>query len=237
MNLIKDMGLQAKHCLFIDDNVVNLNEAKHYSPDLNIAEPAIIDDLVKYVESIPVSDGGHKRLESYRVLEKKQLARASASDNLEFLYDSYTEVEIRHDCIVEIDRIHELVNRTNQLNFTKIRSTKDELIELLNNEAVDAGYVKVKDRFGDYGIVGFYAVKDNRLIHFLFSCRTIGQGVEQYVYAKLGYPQLHVVGVVINNVYKGECPAWINQQGKGELAIENKSHHKVIFKGACDQQL
>ena len=233
-NLIKDMGLQAKHCLFIDDNVVNLNEAKHYSPDLNIAEPAIIDDLVKYVESIPVSDVEHKRLESYRVLEKKQLARGAASDNLEFLYDSYTEVEIRHDCIVEIDRIYELVNRTNQLNFTKIRSTKEELIELMNDNTVDVGYVKVKDKFGDYGIVGFYAVKNNRLVHFLFSCRTIGQGVEQYVYAKLDYPQLNIIGEVINDVHKGECPAWINQKNIENHIIEKKSHYKVIFKGACD---
>ena len=232
-NLIKNMGLQSQHCLFIDDNVVNLNEAKHYSPGLNIADPAILDDLVKYVESIPISDPEHKRLNRYKVLEKKQLAKDSASNNLEFLYDSNTQVEICHDCLMEIDRIHELVNRTNQLNFTKKRSTKEELTELLKDENVEAGYVKVKDRFGDYGIIGFYAVKNNELIHFLFSCRTIGQGVEQYVYAILGWPHLQVVGNVVNHVTRDEAPLWINQNVKSE-DVEQKNHQKVVFKGGCD---
>lgn len=232
--LIKDMGLQPKHCLFIDDNPLNLNEAKHYSPELRVAEPSIIDELIVYVESIPVSDPGHKRLANYKVLEHKQQAKASASDNLEFLYDSNTQVEIHYDCIAEIDRIHELVNRTNQLNYTKVRSTKEELIELLKDDNVNAGYVNVRDKFGDYGIVGFYAMKDNKLLHFLFSCRTIGQGVEQYVYAKIGYPQLDVVGEVVNDVCKAEMPAWINQGGREDVASKKKEHYKVIFKGACD---
>lgn len=232
--LIKDMGLQPKHCLFIDDNPVNLNEAKHYSSDLNVSEPSIIEELIKYVESTPVSDSDHKRLSNYKVLEQKQQAKASASDNLEFLYDSNTQVEIYHDCLAELDRIYELVNRTNQLNFTKVRSTKEELTAMLKDEKVEAGYVKVRDKYGDYGIIGFYAMKDCKLLHFLFSCRTIGQGVEQYVYAKLGYPQLDVVGEVVNDVHKGEMPAWINQAGFEEATPKKKEHHKVIFKGACD---
>lgn len=233
VTLIKDMGLQPKHCLFIDDNPVNLNEAKHYSSELNVAEPSIIDELIEYVESIPISDPEHRRLANYKVLEQKQQAKASASDNLEFLYDSNTQVEIHHDCIVEIDRIHELVNRTNQLNYTKVRSTKEELIELLNEKNVDAGYVKVRDKYGDYGIVGFYAMKGSRLLHFLFSCRTIGQGVEQYVYAKLGYPQLDVIGDVVNYVTREPAPLWINQDGNN-IIQRQKIHKKVVFKGGCD---
>ena len=231
--LIKEMGLQPKHCVFIDDNPVNLNEAKHYSPELNVADPSIIDELIKYVESIPVSDSEHKRLANYKVLEQKQQARASVSDNLEFLYNSNTQVEIHYDCIHEIDRIHELVNRTNQLNFTKVRSTKEELIELIGDEKIETGYVKVKDRFGDYGIVGFYALEDGQLLHFLFSCRTIGQGVEQYVYAKLGHPVLRIVGKVINNVTRESAPSWINQDGNS-IIQQYKSHKKVVFKGGCD---
>ncbi len=44
--------------------------------------------------------------------------------------------------------------------------------------------------YGEYGIVGFYAVKDNTLVHFLFSCRTLGMGIEQYTYEKIGCPKL-----------------------------------------------
>ena len=53
---------------------------------------------------------------------------------------------------------------------------------LINDCSYNCGYVKVSDDFGDYGIVGFYAIKDNRCEHFLFSCRTLGMGIEQYTF-------------------------------------------------------
>ena len=73
----------------------------------------------------------------------------------------------------------------------------EELRELIANKDIKKGYVSVKDKFGDYGIVGFFAVENNKLIHFLFSCRTVGQGVEQYVYAQLGSTALTITGDVV----------------------------------------
>lgn len=55
-------------------------------------------------------------------------------------------------------------------------------------------YITAYDKYGEYGIVGFYAVKDNTLVHFLFSCRTLGMGIEQYTYEKIGCPKLDIVG-------------------------------------------
>lgn len=232
--LIKDMGLRPVNCLFIDDNVLNLNEAKFYATELMVAEPTIISELRIWTESLPITDSQHKRLKNYQVLERKQDAKAHASDNLAFLYSTHTQVRISHDCNNYIDRIFELVSRTNQLNYTKVRSTKEELISLLNDDNVDAGYVTVKDDFGDYGIVGFYAVKNHRCIHFLFSCRTIGQGVEQFVYAAIGYPQLDVVGEVVTSVTTDEKPGWINQDVSTAVKKSEKTHSKVVFKGGCD---
>lgn len=234
--LIKDMGLRPVNCLFIDDNVVNLNEAKFYEKDLMIAEPSIIPELQAYLESVSATDTEHKRLRNYHVLEQKQAAKAEASNNLAFLYSSDTRVEICRDCMEHIERISELVARTNQLNYTKVRSSREELELLCKDDDVDTGYVKVCDRFGDYGIVGFFAVKDNRCLHFLFSCRTIGQGVEQYVYAILGHPILEVRGEVVNLVTTDDAPAWINQgeHKDGISQAETVSHTKIVLKGGCD---
>ena len=236
--MIKDMGLRPVNCLFIDDNVVNLNEAKYYSPDLIIAEPNIIDNIISGVKELPINDEKHKRLNQYKVLEKKQEAKESADDNLAFLWSTNTKVEIKKDCLAQLERLTELANRTNQLNFTKKRTTKEELQELLEDKEVNAGYVTVKDNFGDYGIVGFYVIKNNKCIHFLFSCRTIGQGVEQYVYSTLGWPELTIIGEVVNTVEKVEAPKWINQENVEIEAQDNiKSHAKIIFKGACDLRI
>lgn len=233
--LIKDMGLRPVNCLFLDDNIVNLNEAKFYEKDLMIAEPSIIPDIKAYFANIPVSDSKHKRLKNYQILEQKQQAKAHASDNLEFLYDSDTRVEIKQDCLAHLDRIYELVNRTNQLNFTKLRSTKEEIELICQDKSIQTGYVEVRDKFGEYGIVGFYAVQNNKCIHFLFSCRTIGQGVEQYVYAVLNHPELDIVGEVVNTVTKEPAPQWINQIKEDNSNNKNKkTHNKIILKGACD---
>ena len=125
--LIKDMGLRPVNCLFLDDNIVNLNEASYYSTELMVAEPSEIAVLIEYCRNTPVSDSKHKRFNNYKVLEKKQEAKENSEDNIAFLWSTNTKVEIHKDCVEQIDRIVELVGRTNQLNFTKLRSTKEEL--------------------------------------------------------------------------------------------------------------
>lgn len=233
--LVQDMGLRPINCLFIDDNIVNLKEAQFYEKDLMIAEPTIIPELIKFFNSIPANDKEHKRLKNYKILEQKQLAKEASSDNMDFLFSSDTRVEIHHDCLEHINRIHELVLRTNQLNYTKIRSSLQELELLCQDNSVETGYVTVSDKFGDYGIVGFYALKEGMLIHFLFSCRTIGQGVEQYVYATLNHPVIETVGSVANPINHDPAPEWINQKDfHRSNNNQKKSHTKVIFKGGCD---
>lgn len=236
--LISDMGLRPVNVLFIDDNVVNLNEAAFYSPELMIAEPDVLADIIKQIDSLPAKDKAHSRLKNYMILEEKRDSKSTFGDNEAFLYSTNTHVDIHHDCIEKIDRIHELIMRTNQLNFTKNRMPLPELEALLLDPDVDSGYVHVSDRFGDYGIVGFYAIKNGKCIHFLFSCRTIGQGVEQYVYSILNWPKLVTVGTVINEVQKVEAPKWINQEKDG-TEVSTKTHEqidkgKIVFKGACD---
>ena len=239
VELIRIIGLRPVNCLFIDDNPVNRQEAKYYLPDLNVAGLEVIASISSVVESIGKPDPERSRLRQYHILEKKHLAKETASDNEAFLFDSDTRVEIHKDCIENIDRITELVNRTNQLNFTKVRSTKEELMSLFKDPDVDAGYVTVADKYGDYGLVGFFAVRNNRCEHFLFSCRTIGQGVEQYVYSALDYPELDVVGEVVNQVTKGPAPKWINQYASTVTASgqKNKSLGRVIMKGGCDLKI
>lgn len=236
--LISEMGLRPINTLFIDDNIVNLNEAKFYSPDLMIAEPIIIDELISYYSSLEVSDPAHKRLKQYKVLEDKKDSKNKYSDNLDFLFSTNTIVEIKYNCIDEIDRIHELIQRTNQLNYTKKRISIDELRILIDDDSINTGYVCVKDNFGDYGIVGFFAIKNNKCIHFLFSCRAIGQGVEQYVYSSLNFPELEVVGEVISELKNIAAPEWINQNiNLKKLEQHPITNKKIVFKGPCDMEI
>ena len=235
--LLNDMGLRAVNALFIDDNLQNINEVRHYSPDIMSDTPNCIDGLLEYFRELPNKDNGHIRLNQYKILEQKIQAKDEYSTNEDFLYSCNLRVDIHNDCLYHIDRIAELVKRANQLNYTKIRSTKEELKTLLSDDSLQCGYVTVSDKFGDYGIVGFFAInkENNRCVHFLFSCRTIGQGVEQWVYAELGYPVLDIVGEVITPLNKNQRPKWINQDIETVEKVESLNHSiRILFKGPCD---
>lgn len=236
--LISDMQLRPANVLFLDDNPSNLGEASFSCPEMMTETPEILPLLLADAEKAERKDPAHKRLKQYRILEEKHQARSEFSSNEEFLYQSNIRVDIAADCDANIDRIHDLILRSNQLNFTKLRSTKEELAALFADPDTSCGYVSVRDNFGDYGIIGFYAVKSNHLLHFVFSCRTLGMGIEQYVYNKLDRPELTIVGEVISDLTSTELPGWINQEvqdsSASQMEIRDLTAHTVLVKGPCD---
>ncbi len=235
--LISQVNLRAENVLFIDDSIENLQEAKSINTKLNVSLPDILDTLLdqNFINKSK-KDLLHERLNHYKTLEFKYNEKNNYSNNMDFLKQSNIKVDIFHDCIKEKDRIFELIHRTNQLNFTKFRQENSDFEKLLNNENIDCGYVKVFDKYGDYGLIGFYALDkvSNRLIHFLFSCRTIGMGIEQYVYSKLNYPGLTVVGEVINNVGKFPAPDYINSNISSEKKNNLSINKSIVLRGGCD---
>lgn len=243
-SIIKKMALRPVNVLFIDDNDTNLQEAKFYVKDLNVMNARELPEFMGHVEEISKDDHEHKRLKQYRILETKVEEERKVGSTEDFLVQSDIHVDINHDCEDEVVRIVEMVNRTNQLNFTKLRQQREDVEILLSDEDFDCATVAVKDKYGDYGIVGFYALnkKEHSLLHFLFSCRTLGMGIEQYVYEQLHYPKLDVVGEVANNVEAKEMVTWINTKfinhysDRNLTSTSDKSYNKVkiLLKGPCD---
>ena len=87
-------------------------------------------------------------------------------------------------------RAAQLTLRTNQFNFTTIRRDEAELQALASDGRHDVRTVRVRDRFGDYGLVGLVIAERGRaawtLDTFLLSCRVLGRGVEHRIAADLG---------------------------------------------------
>ena len=162
------MNLRAPNVLFIDDNPQNLEEAKYFSPEIMTALPGKIGELYDEISKLDKEDKGFKRLESYKTLEKKNKIKASMGSNEEFLRQSNIKVEFHTDCLENAERLHELTMRANQLNFTKVRPTREEFDALLADKDANCGYVTAHDKYGDYGVVGFYAVKDGKAAFAVF---------------------------------------------------------------------
>lgn len=240
-HMIDAMALRPQNVLFIDDNVHNLQEAKHFLPELQIAGPDVIPELITQVATLPKKDTAHKRLKQYKVLEEKVEAAKTFDSNEAFLYSSNIRVEMHTDCENQVERLHDLILRSNQLNFTKKRISEEELRALIADKNCQCGYVSVTDNYGDYGIVGFYAIREGRAEHFVFSCRTMGQMIEQWVYSQLGFPELEIIGEVRTQLNKTDCPGWINQKLTNKRinestneGVNDVSNCKILVKGPCD---
>jgi TolB-like protein len=148
----------------------------------------------------------------------KQQEIKKADQPKDFLRDCEIQISFHYDVLNEFDRIHDLVNRTNQLNFTKVRWSEDLETARRNYEAaskrqfnIHTGYIKVRDKFGYYGICGFFefVVNSGRAIHFLFSCRVLNMGVEQFVYQTLKYPGINIQGTCVATLERKPVVDWI----------------------------
>ncbi len=123
--LVEAVQLRAPTILFIDDNPMNRSEALHFVPGLQVADETIIPTILESPLFAGKNDVTLSRLKQYKLLETKQRDRAEVADTRDFLRASGIEVEIEHELEPHFDRIIELINRTNQLNFTKRRLSED----------------------------------------------------------------------------------------------------------------
>ena len=234
------MGLRADNTLFVDDNIRNLEETKFLLPKINTAEPGIIPYLYQYFNRLEARDTSHSRLEQYKLLERKTKDRQKSPgvSKEQFLFESDIRISINRNCLEEIDRIHEMVMRTNQLNYTKNRDNKELLVRQITNDWNECAYIRVKDKYGDYGIVGFYCYnsREKCMEHFLFSCRVMGMGLEQYVYAYLGWPSFKVKEPVASKLISNENVPWIAEAYDDEIKEDNLKNKRVrlLLKGPCD---
>jgi FkbH-like protein len=243
--MVKDLldaaKLRPQNVLFIDDHPRLRAEVQDANPGVSAVPPEYLAPLDATL--VPETDPDLRRLRQYRLIEDKLIAqRASALSNDDFLRMSQIVVTESSEPHLQKERILELINRTNQLNFTKARLTEEELDALLSGSDHQLRSYFVRDRYGDYGLCGFAAlnVGDNRLSQFVFSCRVLGMGIEQYVFSLLGQPKLAIQGEVASRIDERIPPDWITLVRGGANGAEasegatEAQRGSVLLKGGCD---
>ena len=247
--IVDAVQLRPETVLFIDDSASNRAEVAAAVPGIQVADDRAVAGLLDDPRFAGKDDRAMARLAQYRLLEERGRARVSGGgDDAAFLRSSGIRVEIDHDVEAHLDRAVEIVNRTNQLNFTKRRLPEDRdaardalRAELNATPGRRAAVVRVSDRFGDHGIVGFWMMDgiwvEPYLIHFAFSCRTLGMGVEQWVYARLGRPKLAVAGEVVSSL--DADPDWINADASDTPAAGDAvaPPARVRLRGGCELEV
>jgi FkbH-like protein len=252
--LVETVQLRPATVLFIDDNPNNLAEAQAAVPGLQVASETAIAGLLADPRCKGKDDASLTRLAQYKLLETRKRDEQKASgDNTEFLRGCDVRVYIEEDVLAHLDRAIELVNRTNQLNFTKKRLSEDmataraSLTAQLGRVGARAGLVRVMDKYGDYGFVGFFLTLPGRkrlepglsidhLEHFCFSCRTLGMLVEQWMFNALRRPELTVVGEVLTDLSVERRIDWVREVASldGDVAAKPSIAPEIRIHGGCE---
>lgn len=174
--------------MFVDDSEFELHEVSAVHPEVRSV------NATSYLEipgmeacQVPVTAESRGRRRMYQVeSQRENVAESFGQDYMAFL--RYCDIRLNiHPLMLEnLERVHELTQRTNQMNFSGNRYERSVLRQILSDPDIDTYVLEVEDRFGSYGTVGF-SIVDRRMpimTDLMFSCRVQAKRVE---HAFVGY--------------------------------------------------
>jgi len=167
----------------VDDQVFERAEVAAALPQVLTIDPGELPDFVHHsrLDILITGEASQRRL-LYKTEGLREEARAAFGGAYEdFLRSCEITVSIEPFTATSLDRVYELVQRTNQLNISTCRYTRDELAALSDpGSGLNAFVVHAADKFGTYGLIGFIVFEMERslILDLMFSCRVQGKLVD-----------------------------------------------------------
>lgn len=167
---------------FVDDQDFERAEVTTALPTVLAVDVNKLEEFMRHPRlDVPVTQEGSKRRALYQAeAQREQAQTAFGSSYEEFLRSCAMSVTISRFAQQHLDRVHELVQRTNQLNISTYRYSREELCDLLTEDSRESYVVQARDRFGDYGLIGFivFDLQRDLILDMMFSCRVQGKLVD-----------------------------------------------------------
>ena len=170
---------------FIDDSKFEREQMKAMLPEVRVYDENTFEQLLYLPEFQPefVTKESKDRAKYYVQEGRcKQIQKALTRE--EFLRQCCFKISVKKMETYEINRVAELIQRTNQLNTSIKRYTQGQVISFSRDPGYDIFTVAVSDKFGDYGLVGVCIALRRQNVYeidtLLFSCRVMSKGVEDY---------------------------------------------------------
>jgi len=180
--IAKQLNIGLDSVVFIDDSKFEREEVKAVCPEVRTLAAEEYSTLLMREEfQVPVTEESKERRKLYRVeIDRLVLAQSFSSDYISFLRHCQIQLRVGPMTDENLERVHELTQRTNQMNFSGNRYDRAVLRQVLMNPDLDTFVLSCEDRFGSYGVIGF-AIVDRRqplLTDLMFSCRIQSKRVE-----------------------------------------------------------
>jgi FkbH-like protein len=174
---------------FMDDNPVEREQVRAALPEVTVID--MPDDPVEYAtalrecpvfERLTLSAEDQQRTSFYVAERERSQAEQTFQTKEDFYRYLEQEAEIATVLPATLARISQLTQKTNQFNLTTRRYSEPQIEEMAGKPEWQVLSIRVRDRFGDHGLVGVAITHDEKDVceidTLLLSCRVIGRTVE-----------------------------------------------------------
>jgi FkbH-like protein len=178
---------------FADDNPFERNIVRRELPEVGVPElpsdPGLYPYCISaagYFESLLLTDEDIQRTDQYRQIVSRAALLSSSTDMAGYLRSLAMRMVWRRFDRPGLQRIHQLINKTNQFNLTTRRYTEAQVASLLDDPSTITLQIRLVDQFGDNGMIAIVigrrsdAEPESVLVDtWLMSCRVLGRQVEE----------------------------------------------------------
>ncbi len=183
-----NIGIDA--LVFVDDNPFERNIVRRELPSVCVPEmpedPALYAQCLAdagYFEALRLTQEDLERGGQYRANLAREDLRASHTDLEGYLKSLAMELRWQPFDRLGLQRVVQLINKTNQFNLTTRRYTENDVLAIMHTPGALTLQLRLLDAFGDNGIIGIVIGKPEgpviRLDTWLMSCRVLGRQVEE----------------------------------------------------------
>jgi FkbH-like protein len=187
--IAQELNIGLDSIVFADDNPIECELIRQMLPEVEVmalpADPAAYADALLdswHFDKLTLTIEDARKTEQYRDNAARAATRRTAADLGSYLESLGTCVEIGKATEAELPRLHQLFGKTNQFNLTTKRYTPAELKRFADSDDWLFEWIRVRDNFGDLGIVGTWLVRldarEPEIDSFVLSCRALGREVE-----------------------------------------------------------
>ena len=244
--LAKELSLGLDSFVFVDDNPVECEAIRQQLPEVAVVGAPVDEPwkLVELLSSQPffdaavVTDDDVNRLQEYKAQSQRAELASNAGNRDEFLASLGIVCTFLSALDAPLARSVQLLVKTNQFNLTTRRRSAAEVEEFAASPGGQAIAIRVRDRFGDAGVVGLALARttgDSCIIDsLLLSCRVIGRGIETALLAHLAGNAIragakHLIGEFIATKKNAPCADFYPDHGFVKGATPRDAQIDAIF--------
>ncbi|MBF0612001.1 MAG: HAD-IIIC family phosphatase [Magnetococcales bacterium] len=187
-----ELNLGLDSMVFIDDSPAEIHQVRQFLPQVTtlLLGPDPSDyvmqlDSLRSFEPLALTAEDFTRADLYSRQVQYEQWRLSFTDLNSYLSSLEMQATISKFNETDLNRITQLINKSNQFNLTTQRRTMAQVSDLIHDPQVCAFTVRLRDRHGDHGLIGVlvaFQEQDNLAVDtWLMSCRVLSRQVEDLV--------------------------------------------------------